>query len=279
MNYRSSRKLARDITFAHAVNSKSKLHEVLDSKSPCVDMLEADILMGHLKHDNIFSWPFDIVFGLLSAPFSYGYARLPIMSHPPDIYSDLSLVEFLEQVVGFNKSLPTGEDSCSPMGVKLDFKDPESVSFGLDALEKIWPESSAVPEMLWLNADILKGPGGREPRFTSNFINQCTARFPQATLSVGWTVTGDISEGYTSEHVDEMIELLASAQVLPSHVTFPMAAAHAHKNPKILSSLLDRANKHCERVSVTLWGPASRKVQAWCHSLAAESTFIDIKLA
>ena len=44
------------------------------------------------------------------------------------------------------------------------------------------------PGELWLNADILQGPGGAPPLFDpETFISTCTAAQPEAKLSLGWT--------------------------------------------------------------------------------------------
>lgn len=101
---------------------------------------------------------------------------IPIMAHPPDIYSDNTLDEWLDAVLASTKGgrdvtvcirirlFTSGNSSkvlveklCLPAGVKLDFKSLESVGFSLDVLSQkhsIKPLNRSV----WLNADVLLGP-------------------------------------------------------------------------------------------------------------------------
>lgn len=123
------------IKWAHAVNSVSLLKNALNSKLqsenalligtislaisiPCfivgdVHMIEADILMGTLHSD--------------------GDALVPIMAHPPNTSSDLSLEAFMKTILVHNNEHP---DSIK--GVKLDFKSIESFNGSLDLLKSIW---------------------------------------------------------------------------------------------------------------------------------------------
>lgn len=95
------------ITWKHAVNSKILLQEALESD---VDMLEADIALGTVGADtNV----------------------IPIMAHPPNNVSDLSLQEFLQKVDDFNT-----ENSEKPKGIKLDFK---SLDAFLQSVELVKP--------------------------------------------------------------------------------------------------------------------------------------------
>ena len=95
-------------------------------------------------------------------------------------------------------------------GIKLDFKDPDAVepSLILLAASPHWhndggyggasleedsagdsTSTSPCTPPVWLNADVLVGPGQKPTRFNpERFIRQCTAARPHDTLSLGWTV-------------------------------------------------------------------------------------------
>lgn len=69
-------------------------------------MIEADVLLGHLlgKHEVI-----------------------PIMAHPPNKTSDLSLSDFLQKVEAYNST----STKCDVKGIKLDFKSIEAFETAL----------------------------------------------------------------------------------------------------------------------------------------------------
>merc|ERR1719430_135815 len=77
----------------------------------------------------------------------------PIMAHPPANSSDLSLEQFLQSVLASTQS---GEKK----GIKLDFKFLGVVEPSLIMLDNLRDKLN-IP--VWLNADILKGPGGGDP--------------------------------------------------------------------------------------------------------------------
>ncbi|CAL1267285.1 unnamed protein product [Larinioides sclopetarius] len=94
---------ASQVTWAHAVNSREELETELAGPA---DFLEADVSMGLLTGNE---------FGTL----------VPIMAHPPDTSSDISLEMWIDTVIHHN----TGK------GVKLDFKSLDSVEPSLGILQ------------------------------------------------------------------------------------------------------------------------------------------------
>lgn len=70
---------------------------------------------------------------------------IPIMAHPPDVYSDNTLDQWLDAVLSSRKAM------------KLDFKSLGSVGLSLDLLRQK-NSSRAINRPVWLNADILRGP-------------------------------------------------------------------------------------------------------------------------
>ena len=71
---------------------------------------------------------------------------VPIMAHPPAIYSDNTLEQWLEAVL-----------ASSEKGIKLDFKSIKAVGPSLDLLRRL-TEEGKVRRPVWINADIQRGP-------------------------------------------------------------------------------------------------------------------------
>ncbi|XP_075745800.1 uncharacterized protein LOC119174193 isoform X1 [Rhipicephalus microplus] len=90
---------------------------------------------------------------------------------------------------------------------------------------------------LWLNADIVEGPGGRPDVDAQHFLQLCTSRFPQATLSLGWT-TRPMSS-YSWAHVEAMARLLVCGPYRVPRVTFPVRASMLAASTPQLLWLLD----------------------------------------
>ncbi|XP_077508393.1 uncharacterized protein LOC144119711 [Amblyomma americanum] len=90
---------------------------------------------------------------------------------------------------------------------------------------------------LWLNADIVEGPGGRPTVDAQHFLQLCTSRFPQATLSLGWTTRHMAS--YTWAHVEVMARLLVCGPYRVPRVTFPVRASMLAASMPQLLWLLD----------------------------------------
>uniref|UniRef100_A0A3B5LMB7 Protein FAM151A n=1 Tax=Xiphophorus couchianus TaxID=32473 RepID=A0A3B5LMB7_9TELE len=116
-------------TWFHRANSKEQMNMALASD---VMILEADVtLEGYGTPDQ---------------------NPVPIMAHPPDVYSDNTLDQWLDAVLDSRK------------GIKLDFKALDSVGFSLDLLKQK-NSSRGINRPVWLNADILRGPN--VPNFVS----------------------------------------------------------------------------------------------------------------
>jgi hypothetical protein len=108
---------------------------------------------------------------------------------------------------------------------------------------------------VWLNADIIRGPvaGSRDPIDADKFLKLCKTYFPQATLSVGWTV--DVPKfylgggKYSLSHVKNMVDALRINEI-QQPVTFPVFALFAPNSVQSLTWLLDNV----QGSSITLWG-------------------------
>ena len=87
---------------------------------------------------------------MVEADVSLTTNNQPIMAHPPNKTSDLSLMEFLDTVLN-------ATEAGAKKGIKLDFKDKDAVSKAITILEGL---RHRIKIPLWFNADILLGPGG-----------------------------------------------------------------------------------------------------------------------
>uniref|UniRef100_A0A8C9DD11 Protein FAM151A n=1 Tax=Prolemur simus TaxID=1328070 RepID=A0A8C9DD11_PROSS len=204
------------VTWYHAANSQEEMWAALNSK---VMVLEADVTVEGLNTDN--------------------ETGVPIMAHPPAIYSNNTLQQWLDTVL-----------SSSQKGIKLDFKSLKAVGPSLDLLRQL-TEAGRVRRPVWINADILRGPNmpiSIEVNATQ-FLALVQEKYPEATLSPGWTtlyVPLFPNRTYTRDMVEKMQELVGT---LPQRVTFPVRAVMARAAWPHFSWLLGQS----ERYSLTLW--------------------------
>nr|XP_020832554.1 protein FAM151A isoform X2 [Phascolarctos cinereus] len=211
------------VTWYHAANFRSEMETALSSD---VMVLEADVNVEGLNTEN--------------------ETGVPIMAHPPAIYSDNTLEHWLEAVL-----------TRSIKGIKLDFKSIQAVGPSLDLLRK-QTEDGRVQRPVWINADILDGPNVPIPAAVNatQFLSLVQEKYPDATLSVGWTT---LYSSFTpnSTYTQDMIEKMHSlVEALPQKVTFPVRAVMARAAWSHFSWLLSQS----DRYSLTLWQSASDPV-------------------
>ncbi|XP_045480815.1 protein FAM151B isoform X2 [Harmonia axyridis] len=212
------------ITWAHGVNDKAFLKSSLMSN---IDMLEADILMGRLVDGK--------------------EIEIPIMAHPPNQISDLSLMDFLTVVDDFNRMNPLKK------GVKLDFKSIEAFETAISN-ELFINITSEADYPVWLNADILVGPHApaySKPVDAARFLKG-SKLIPNAVLSLGWTTNFDSTHnsGYTFPQIEEMLYTLKQNEV-SQRITFPVRAGLVAESQDQMTMLL-RNNSH----TLTVWSGA-----------------------
>ncbi|XP_047662560.1 protein FAM151A isoform X2 [Tachysurus fulvidraco] len=202
-------------TWYHSANSKAETQKALESDTM---ILEADVnVQGH-NTDN--------------------ETNIPIMAHPPDVYSDNTLEEWLDAVIRSKK------------GIKLDFKSLQAVEPSLNLLKK--KNQTGINRPVWLNADILPGPNvpGFWPVVNgTRFFELIQTKFPYVTISPGWKVLylpllPDVT--YTRAMV---MEMYTTVKHLPQRITFPVLAVMVRNGWPHLSWLLSQ----CSRFSLTLW--------------------------
>ncbi|CAI5685800.1 protein FAM151B [Oreochromis niloticus] len=199
---------AAEVSWSHAANSRSRLAEALTGPSL---MIEADIVMRGRD------------------------PKEPIMAHPPDTDSDITLREWLEGVKEYGK------------GIKLDFKSMEAVSPSLVLLQEVLTEPY---RPVWINADIFSGPGGQiGPLQRHTFLSVVTRLPSHSVLSLGWTTgwtAGTDNPGYSWDMVHMMEKICRD---LKHPVTFPVRAALLAKSFSQLTWLL----KQSDRYTLTVW--------------------------
>jgi hypothetical protein len=134
--------------------------------------------------------------------------------------------------------------------LKLDFKSLEAVLPVVDLLEETMLPAGVE---IWLNADILPGPGTSQPPIVADAFLDACSHVPHATLSLGWTTGWSpwVRIVYEDKHVDAMLAVLESrrAHASRTHVTFPVRASLARSSWPALARLLDEVPNS----SITLW--------------------------
>ena len=105
---------------------------------------------------------------MIEADVSIGPGGEPIMAHPPAIDSDLSLQQFMDIVIAET-------EAGARKGIKLDFKAIEIVEPSLKMVKQV---ESKLNFPVWLNADIIVGPGGGPPVDAEQFLSLCTQYIP-----------------------------------------------------------------------------------------------------
>ncbi|KAL2097500.1 hypothetical protein ACEWY4_006707 [Coilia grayii] len=203
-------------TWYHSANNKAQLDEALKSS---VMVLEADVQIegyGTINQTNT-----------------------PIMAHPPDVYSDNTLQEWIDRVLESDK------------GIKLDFKSIEAVEPSLQIL-RAKNQTAQINRPVWVNADIIHGPN--VPGFIpvvdgTRFIQLIQQTFPEVTISPGWKVlylSLFPNNTYTQAMMTDMYDAIRH---VPQKITFPIMAVMAKRGWPHISWLLSQSSSF----SLTLW--------------------------
>ncbi|XP_002730456.1 menorin-like [Saccoglossus kowalevskii] len=201
-----------NIIWAHGVNSKEELYDALNDDTM---MLEGDIVLEGMGTEN--------------------ETDTPVMAHPPLVYSDITLAEWLYGITETDK------------GMKLDFKDINAVDISMQMVRDM---EARIHQPLWVNADIVEGPNSnKEPIPPVEFITSCNLGFPFTVMSLGWTTfflpfLDDDMYTWTM-----IYDNLRYSYPLKNPVTFPVRALWVITSwPKFIWLLGLR-----ERFSITVW--------------------------
>lgn len=182
--------------WSHGTNSQRELAEALEDDE--IMLVEADVIVGSAG---------DIV-----------------MAHPPQTTSDLPLRQFLERIHAHNEAVSVkGVTKCITKGIKLDFKHIAAVRPGLQLLKQVVGPLFEVSYPVFLNADILCGPGSAPVHINADeFVSSCLELGPPcAVLSLGWTVSSSWTPwriGYDVTMVSNMLGWLVCEYITSSLV-------------------------------------------------------------
>lgn len=256
-DYVNSSKLT-DVTWAHAVNNKDYLVNVLNGNT---NFIEADILIGHLENGN-------------------PQEKNPIMAHPPATQSNLSLKEFLEKCLQFNQQAKKADVK----GIKLDFKSIEALESSIDLIKTLY---DTVEYPTWINADILAGPVNNTstiPVDHDRFF-KCAKQLGPVVLSIGWTTKWDqhSTEGFYSEtNIQCMIDTIKSNKIdmLGAPITFPIRAGIAANSFTQLKKLYE-ALKTTNDVTFTIWSSSDdavdvEKLRNFMYEIGTDHIYVDV---
>ena len=244
----------------HAVNDQSKLDHALaliqdggSSRSNDSGASDGAVMVEAIEADII-----------------YSQAKLQaVMGHPPMLDGELTLVSFLEQISRANfqprlcggsmqEELPT--TTTERPVLKLDFKSMTALQSSLPHVKNYLTQvPPSIEEKVWINADILPGPGAGEdladeeaqkkvqPQFNAKeFLELVTSQLPGTTLSIGWvTSLTSIHAPYTESMVNDMIECCRSYP----NVTFPIRGSCFKQSWGVLQKLYNSNKKW----TLTLW--------------------------
>ncbi|KAL9189601.1 hypothetical protein ACHAXT_009276 [Thalassiosira profunda] len=231
-----------DYHWHHAVNDQSKLNRALDyaaskvgeSGGGAVEALEADIIYSEAKQQ-------------------------AVMGHPPSIDGDLTLASFLQQIhqAGLQQGCDSDKQGACPV-LKLDFKSMPALRSSLaDVTRYLNNLPKHLHRRVWINADILPGPGEdlddvvAQRKVQSNFdaaefLQLVTGQLPGTVLSIGWNTSLTKERAvYTNNMVDEMVRHATPN----SDVTFPVRASCFRASWPSLRKLYDA---NCSW-TVTIW--------------------------
>ena len=263
--------------FVHAVNTIAKLKNIFNESSPF--------------HNNEFVM---IEFDLRSRVNTNGTLEVVIAHDICDVENAVTLEQWIAVVITLSGD--KWADFHLYFGLKFDFKCIQIVELTLKSLFGLLPTQTFTSDKIWLNADILVGPGVVDathstPLPASAFIPLCLHYCPTCILSLGWTtgpllhtsssstshsLTQSPLHTYTLEMIDEMLDLCDTYNLI--HVTFPVRYCHVPSSWEQLHRLLLKSGGY----TLTIWANRSDApapfsdltTQSIVHD-SSNSTYID----
>mmetsp|Transcript_15339 Transcript_15339/g.20146 ORF Transcript_15339/g.20146 Transcript_15339/m.20146 type:complete len:284 (-) Transcript_15339:389-1240(-) len=244
--------------WVHSCCTRAKLS--LAVKNLSISAVEADVLIG-----NVFD---------SSTNGKHVLENVPIMAHPPSRESDLSFDEFFKTCCNEGK-----------FHIKLDFKEFRAAEKCLPTVAKALPKLLAENRMVYLNADILPGPGVSPEKYNhidaDKFLSLCASVCPDAALSLGWKMQLPTSVPYSTYHIEAMISALNKHTIRGSSVVFAMNARCAHLDLDPIKLLLHKVPGS----QLLLWtghgepATSSRLQNFLRNRLPSERTGFDIQIS
>ena len=201
-------------------------------------------------------------------------SQVPVILHSPislkPLKSEYLFTSFLE-IIKNSKFYSNPQLKI----IKFDFKNINSVEKSIKLIK-----SSGLHQKIniWLNADILIGPG-YSPLFPLNpmkFIDNCQ-QLKETTLSLGWSTNylyrNEFSQQYSREMVDKMIDLTSN---LNYNITYPVRASLVKNSWTELNRLVSYNSTYSR--TITVWTGYEGVPQSdlnWMHD--KEITYYDIE--
>ena len=211
-------------TWAHSVCSEAELRSAIEDNS--ITAIESDIM-----------------FGTITSTDDTSTKLQPVMAHPPDKTSDLSFQTFIERLI---------DDTKLKKHVKLDIKEIECLEPMMDTLRDVFKSVKDNQRAVFLNADILPGPGKREDPLIKgdDFIETCMKLIEDGSgsnasfcaFSLGWRTDPRSEFGYTTDDVKAMEELIVRYS-LPDRCMGVVLAVNARVLVKSLNAFDDLLEK------------------------------------
>ena len=137
--------------------------------------------------------------------------------------------------------------------MKLDFKELQAID---PVLNIVANRRLDIKGPVWVNADIVKGPYGKNVSMIPSIFFEKIKAFSPVTLSVGWT-TGAKTPGtnltYTIDMLKEMLEI---CKRLPQPITFPVRANMLRPSWDVFHWLLQQSRDY----TLTVWTSPSDDV-------------------
>mmetsp|Transcript_5672 Transcript_5672/g.6222 ORF Transcript_5672/g.6222 Transcript_5672/m.6222 type:complete len:338 (+) Transcript_5672:37-1050(+) len=206
--------------WSHGTCTQKKLVEAL--ANPNITAIESDLVIGSVSNDSL----------------TDSSLMIPIMAHPPDKSSDLSIKSFLQQV--------TTDDGVLKKHIKLDFKQMKVVSPTFEEIIRQHVRKG----LIFLNADILPGPGFKNMmrkdiyndyydihpeeflQVCLKFLNKFKKELPnlQLVFSIGFKADVLNLQGFSQSHIEKMINLIRDYDLISYGVVLPINARLLVKN-------------------------------------------------
>lgn len=140
---------------------------------------------------------------------------------------------------------------------------------------------------LWINADIIAGPGKKAGVNAKEFFDaiHATPELVNKTLSIGWTTELDKDKkvSYEKDHIDAMTKAIEDSKIPVGYpITFPVRAAVAAESKETLHNLFDAVSKD-RKVTLTIWSGSddtdkvdTDKLQDVINSFGVNKVYVDV---